>query len=189
MFKFLWNKTEKVKRIALMQDYDTGGVKMFDVDLFRKKMICKQIQKIVTDKTNSCAAFVAKAILNRPVPNLLLLKFNTTSEDIATNIPSVKALPIYYQTMVVSWYQCKKIDRELQSHDVIWLNDSIKYKSKTLFFDKWIKRDIVYVEDVTTGESLLPHEDLAALSGNHPDFMLKFHLLKSVFRKLKWTDC
>ncbi len=187
-FKFLWKTTERVKRTALMQSYDTGGLKMLDIEVFRKKMLCNIIKKITTCEFDTCSVFVAKGILNGIVPDLLLLKFNTKLENVSNHIPLISNLPVYYQSLLKAWYDCKLDNNHLQSNDVVWLNDLIKYKGKPLFFERWIKKGIIYVEDVTADNVLLSQHDLLVLAGQSPDFVLKYHLIKCVFKNQSWVN-
>lgn len=83
-------------------------------------------------------------------------------------------------------YDCKTIDRDLKTTDVCWLNENKKYKGKMLWFDSWAKREMLYVDDIVRNGNVVPENELRIKSGALPDFLLKFHLIKNVFRMLKW---
>ncbi len=185
-FKFIWNKVEKVKRTSLYEKYEQGGLKMFDIDKFRKKMLCKWVQKFTTSTVEHNPSFMSKAILNNIAPELLLLKFNTTFAKLTKNI-DISRLPIFYREVLSAWYECKQVDDSLQSHDVIWLNENIKYKGNALYFKTWIRRGLVYIEDCVRDGALIHQEELNRKIGPTPDFFLKYYLIKNVFNTLTWS--
>lgn len=175
LFKFIWGKIEKVKRTELRLDHHLGGLKMFDLETFHKKMLCKWT-----------FASLFKCILNKFLPDLAILKLNTSFENVLSYIPNAKKLPVFYIDMLSAWYDCKTVDRDLKTTDVCWLNENIRYKGKMLWFDSWAKREMLYVDDIVRNGNVVPENELRINSGALPDFLLKFHLIKNVFRMLKW---
>ena len=185
-YKFLWNKTERVKRVVLTQKYEHGGLKMLNIEMFRKRALCKWVKKITTQITTN-PIFISNVILNNIVPELLLLKFNTSFLNITRSISRVLNLPVFYKDLVESWYDCKEIDGSLHSGDVFWLNENITYKGKTLFLEHWVKKGFLYVEDFLHENQLLSRHELTTRLGIRPDFVLNYYLMYNVFRILNWS--
>lgn len=188
-YDFIWYGKDRVKRKLLIQNYDTGGLKMFDIDLYRKKMLCKCVKNIVSDTHGTMSCYLAKLILNSTVQHLLILRFNTSISNVYRHIPGLSKLPIFYDALLKAWYETKRIDDTVQSNDVFWLNDNILYKRKTLFFKKWLENDYVFVEDFVQNNALLSEIQVVHRLRQLPDFILKYHLLKVVFSKLEWVKC
>ena len=53
MFKFIWNsKPDKIKRKQLIQNYQNGGLRMLDIDLFINSIKCSWIKRLFDNKNN-----------------------------------------------------------------------------------------------------------------------------------------
>ena len=103
-----------------------------------------------------------------------MLKFNTSFLNITRSISRVLNLPVFYKDLVESWYDCKEIDGSLHSGDVLWLNENITYKDKTLFLEHWVKKGFLYVEDFLHENQLLSRHELTTRLGIRPDFVLNY---------------
>ena len=52
LYQFLWDgKRDKIKRVEMINDYATGGLKMLDIQIFNRALKAKWIQKYL-DSSN-----------------------------------------------------------------------------------------------------------------------------------------
>ena len=59
MFDFLWdNKPDKINRKTIIQNYENGGLKMIDLNLFIKSIKAGWVKRIINDKNKGDWKFI-----------------------------------------------------------------------------------------------------------------------------------
>ena len=172
LFKFIWKTTERIKRKTLIGDYQDGGMKMVDIELYEKSLKASWIQKLF-GKQNYVNP-IAKYYLDKICKNHLLLlhgNFDMKSLKILNNIPT------FYSEVLCNFSYClgKENIMEMSTTNFlkqqIWFNSLFLYKGQCLKMDNWIESNIIFVKDL--------YDD----KGN---FITENTLLEKLHRKENW---
>lgn len=150
LFSFIWNgKRDKIKRCTMIADKLEGGLKMVDFrlkDYALKVMMLKRILDPGNDKWKAIPLHYLKEV------GYSSILFNV--ERLPQEWLEKMYIPQFYKQLIVSLFACKYhtksplvtvVDVRQQ---LIWGNNLIKYKQKTLWFTKWIKSNIIFVNDL-----------------------------------------
>ena len=49
LFKFLWNGTDKVTRVSVINEYEKGGLKMIDLDCLVKSIRLAWLKRVLNE--------------------------------------------------------------------------------------------------------------------------------------------
>ena len=177
MFKFIWNKVEKVKRKIMSQDFQLGGLRVPDLRIIYQTFLVKWVKRILNPEVNSSTMLIPRVLFNNFAPDLMVLKCNTTYQTLCNNF-AVNTLPPFYQDMIKTWYQCKQEQQQVETQHVLWLNDRIQYKGKPLFFRGWFNNSIIYVADMLgQHNSVLSFVETVRRLGKSADVLLKYNVV------------
>ena len=118
--------------------------------------------------------------------------FLKTTETDLKSLEITHVLPTFYREIFCSFNSCKKLKilNQFSSneilHEPIWNNKIFTYKNKTLFFENWIKGQILYVKDLFDAQGnfkiLDDFADVVLIKNN---WLCEYYVLKNVFSKLK----
>ena len=154
MFKFLWsNKSEKIKRNTLIGPKHQGGLDMPDLLTYVKTLRLKWV-KSLTDKSVANWKVLPNFWLKQYGSNFLIFNMNL---DGTKSLPKVSyPLPQFYKEIVEAFIElnkCKGTNLKINSFydvrkQVIWGNQKIKYKGKSLLFNNWIDAGIICIDDI-----------------------------------------
>ena len=152
LFRFLWGTQDKIKREVLIGNYESGGIKMIDVQAFFDSIKATWIKRYLECHTHEWAILMKMHL--EIVPKHIIFHMNF---DQSTQFPLINKLPIFYQEVIIAFNRSKLINppscfEEMLNH-VIWGNKylMVKYQRNkliTLYFQTWIEKNIIYVKDL-----------------------------------------
>ena len=192
IYKFIWNgKTDRIKRSTLSKEYHEGGLRMIDIDLFIKSIHIRWITSLY-EKTDENWKIFPMFYFNKFGKNLLLFKMNLHSiKNLNTN--TLKTLPEFYQQLIKSWISVKKGDSKEPKtfcdirKEVIWGNEYVKLNKKCLFFDNWIKSNILYINDLLDERGNISEGQILSKLRIKSNWIAELSMLKKAIPK-NWSN-
>ena len=143
-FKFIWNgSTDKVKRDIIIKSYKHGGLKMVKVDPFIDALKISWIRRLIT--SNSKWVY----LLYHNYPNMK--EFQVFGIDFIKKELRTIDNKFWYETFLawtklVNKLKPLSIDEFLKQP--IWYNNLLKVGGKCIYFKKWIKKGIFFINDL-----------------------------------------
>ena len=137
LYNFIWEKQDLIKRKTLIANIGEGGLNMVDIE--SQVMACRAtwVNRIINSSDDW--TFFGKSYIEKFGPNQLILKGNTCKQKYP---PLLKSIPWFYPIT----------DEETFLDQVLWGNSHFLYgasgsrNKETLFFKRWIKSDLIYLQ-------------------------------------------
>lgn len=145
---FVWkNKRHGVKRNVLTNPRESGGIELLDFKVLNHTFKIKWIKKCLGNP-DSLWYFIPSNIFKEVGGLQFLLRCNY----------NVGKLPIklcaFHQQALLAWKMCYK--HNFSPHKcIIWNNEDITKRNKTLFLHKWVERNIVCLQDLFDNQGQL----------------------------------
>jgi exonuclease III len=162
-FNFIWQyKQDKVKRTAIIADFEKGGLRMIDVPCFIKAQKVMWVKRLLKTSSGSWKAY----------PNYILEKLlGESSFYCNTNLKNweTKISPFYMQLLEI-WGETKedpKDDPIKLRREVLWRNKNIKINKKEILYKEWYNKGVLLLHDL-----LKENGDFKTLE----DLNLDFHM-------------
>ncbi|XP_035699761.1 uncharacterized protein LOC118432322 [Branchiostoma floridae] len=183
-YRFIW-KRDRVKRNVMVQDYSKGGLKMIDIRIMHKCCLLRSIKKLLSGSetpTPTCKK-IQLYYFKKLGPDLCILRHNCSAVHVSSK-DSLLPLPLYYRKLILTWYEMKPVQNvnDIEVNQVnwqlLWNNACISYKGNMLYFKKWIRRHILYVNDIVDNQgNFISFDDVKAIVGNDAHVLLQYHAL------------
>lgn len=171
IYNFIWNgRSDKVKRKIIIQDYDKGGLKMINFDIYVKAAKCKWIQRYL-DSSNASWKNLFQYFCKKE--NLdIFLRSNFDLNELP------KTLPSYYYDSISCWNNLKQsCDDKV---DFIWYNKRLKINNKTVYNQRLFKAGIWCTEDLFENGNPIPFKTWLKRGAIQIDFMTWRGLIHSI---------
>ena len=141
LFNFVWrNKHHYLKKDILCNSVVDGGLDMIDFGTSNTILKTKWIKNYIQNKHKIWFC----------IPNLIFDKLGGIEFLLNCNydVPKIPAkLSNFHKQVLLSWLIIYK--HNFSPHKcLIWNNKDIKYKNKTLYFDNWVKSNILLVSQL-----------------------------------------
>ena len=111
-----------------------------------------------------------------------------TTETDLKNPEIAHILPTFYREIFCSFNSCKKLKTLNQFssneilHEPIWNNKIFTYKNKVLFFENWVKGQILYVKDLFDAQGNFKIlDDFADAVNTKTNWLCEYYVLKMYF--------
>ena len=144
LFGFLWkNKKDKIKRVGLYQNYETGGLRMTDVDSMIKALRLAWIPRLLRGGHQNW----------KSVPNYFFEKYGGLQFILNCNydVKYFEKLPNFYKEILKYFSDLKALyNSDLTSNRDITLfnNKEILIGRKSLFNKEWFDKGIRTINDL-----------------------------------------
>ena len=182
LFKFIWKKKysntwafEKVKRDVMCQTYACGGLNMINVIDMQKSFLITWVKKIACNPDAKYSA----------IPCHYYEELGMDLSVFDSNVPAkhfqglqfIKS--VFWSKVLLAWLDTKttidlnSIEEIDVYNQVLWNNNIIRYKGKSLMFKPWISAGYVYVGDLFLDDVYLTLEQLEHKLGQ-PKALLAF---------------
>ena len=171
LFKFLWqNGPSRVKRKTIINNLESGGLKMPDIYAFHTAQKCLWIKRLLDDNKKNW-----KALANE----LIGIDLNLLDHKLSENDYKVTAKTKFYQQVLDCWFQVKSrspiTDTEI-SNEYLLFNKFIRIADKCLDLSFVNGNDLlkkIQLKDIIDLHgNLLPVEEICK------KFPLKFSMMK-----------
>ena len=138
IFNFIWkNKPHQLKQTVLCNPYCQGGLNALDFNTSNTVFKIKWLKRYLRGKIK----------LWYIIPELIFKKIRGI-EFLLNCYYSVDKLPVnlasFHKQALLSWMLVYKHNFSPQKC-LIWNNQNIRYKNKSLFFKKWFGQNILFV--------------------------------------------
>ena len=182
-YKFIWGKTERIKRNTLIGNILEGGGNMVDIESHFTSLKASWIKRI---KDNTATwAIVGNSIIQNFGGNHLLIRINTLHEEFINNIPPFYK-EVFKANSKINNLQHNKIQcTTTLLHQPIWCNTHIKHKNKTLYNRTWINNNIILVKDLRFKNGKLDETFIYNKIHNNPRLLMEIFLVKNALIKYK----
>ena len=145
-FKFVWhNKPEKIKRKTLISDYESGGLKMLDVDSFLKAQKAMWVKRLLEPGKASWKA--VPCLYLDELLGLDTFKCNLNCVEKPKNFPG------FYWQIIKSWNEVKDLTKCEETpfeirRECIWLNKNITINKEAIKWTDWHDKGINIIHDI-----------------------------------------
>ena len=123
MYAFIWEgKPEKLKREILIQDYEKGGLKIIDLEMFIMSLKISWLKRISVSENNRTINYIYLEKLKH-VGGKLFFECNFSPDD----INSIVQKNTFINEILTTWYKCN-IKKSILSYrnEIMWNNYDIK---------------------------------------------------------------
>lgn len=154
LYDFIWDGNDKIKRRTMCRVYNAGGLNTLDLSSYILSIHVSWVKKL-KDNVEDQWKVIPKHYLNQFGNNLLIFSMNLHTYK---NVEGFHNIPTFYQDIIKAWLAIGGGNRNYPltitdiGSEIIWGNQYIKYKNKTLIFQDWINSNIIIIKD------LLDHE-------------------------------
>ena len=131
LFKFLWkNKRDKIKRDAMYQEYDKGGLGMIDVDVMFKSLRLAWIPRLLQNTKSNWKTF-PEYFFRKCGGLRFLLKCNYHTKYLV-------GLPKFYRDAVSFFSELKSLyNYNYSKENLLFNNQDILIDGKPIFLKDW----------------------------------------------------
>ena len=140
LFKFLWKGVDKVTRVSVINEYESGGLKMIDIDCMIKSLRLAWLQRLFNDSTATWKRYFLHLL--EPVGGLFFLNCNYDIKDY--NFPSQ-----FYNELLLWWSEFREtFSSERDYRNIIWQNKEIRIDNKPVYFKNYLASGIINIHDL-----------------------------------------
>ena len=163
-YKFIWNGgNDRVKRDIFCNDYEHGGLRMFDPLLFSQAQKFIWVKQLLDPTYSSFWKTLEMSLLENFHPDWTILFKSDAPDCVLNTLPNCQLIE-----SIKLWYLYKnKITENLgwsdfHLQDPIWWNKKVRLKSKKFFFyPVWDEKGIHHISDLFLGHNFVKtFEDL-----------------------------
>ena len=152
LYAFLWKKTDRIKRLKLLNPIEKGGVSMIDIFSYAASLKASWVKRIL-ESNDENLKFIPNIYFNlfEDFNNhiVLRMKFRNTQQ-----LPIFGKIPLFYQQVILGHISCTKDDIVTDdfSSEILFGNPKFmigkKKHAHTLFFPSWIKSGLIYLKNL-----------------------------------------
>jgi len=147
IYKFVWQgKPDKVKRAQMNEAYESGGVKMPNVDLHLQALRSSWIRRVAFGEQKWKKLFYLLTNVSR---NDILTFSASRFEEIKTRIKNK-----FWYDVLASWSQViyhfnnQNVDYNSIARQYLWWNDKIIINRKSIHYKHWSANGVRFVKDL-----------------------------------------
>ena len=139
---FLWsNKPPRVKHQVLYNNYETGGLRLTNLQHFTNAQKVNWVKRLINDKETVPYEYICQFI------NMKLydyLKCNINPNNLS------KKLPDFYKEVLQAWFSLKSEPTKLPSiqREVLWNNRFIMIANKSVFNENLYQNGLIFITDL-----------------------------------------
>ena len=174
---FLWNnKPPRVKHQVLYNNYETGGLRMTNLQHFTNAQKVNWVKRLINDKETVPYEYICQFI-NMKLQDYLKCNINPNNLS--------KKLPDFYKEVLQAWFSLKSEPTKLPSiqREVLWNNRFIMIANKSVFNKKLYQNGMIFINDLLENGNLLSYNQLIQKYGNHITFFNYISLLDAIPQK------
>ena len=156
-----------------------GGLAVPDFGLQERALKVMMLKRILADSGERWK-LLPHYYFNETGQNNLLLHLQSLPDGY---ILEKWKLPVYYEQLVRAWYSCKQkkapeVNTRTISEQIIWGNDNVRYKGRTLWFKHWIDCGIMHVNDIFNDNGLFRNDVINKIKDKR-NIIAEMHMLKN----------
>ena len=184
MFDFLWDaKPDKINRKTIIQDYENGGLKMIDLNIFITSIKAGWVKRL----TNKDNVGDWKHIYKNNLENIggdLIFESNICEQDFNKihNTGSKFLSDIIQSWSIIHFNK----NPETIKNQILWNNSFIKNNNTLLYYKNWFDKGIKYIEQIfdKRQNKIYTFDRIKTLYNLDNSQFLKYHSLVQSIPKL-----
>lgn len=145
LFAFIWNsKPDKIKRNKLVQNYDSGGLRMVEVSAFIKSLKASWLKRLYWSKANLTWADYVKSMWP-PIEKLICFGSDRLNDESRKGDFKNR----FWNDVLGSWaYFCASVKLEPSQllTETLWFSDHTKYR--TSIVKAWDEKGLRFIADL-----------------------------------------
>ena len=162
VYNFLWsNKPAHVKNNVMTNDYNNGGLRMTDINLYIKSQKMSWIKRLLENDCTVPCKFVS---------HFIDMKLNDFLKCNIADDQHYYDMPLFYKEVFNAWFSCKQEPNTYQDviGEVIWHNRYIMINNRSIFIKPLYDNGLIYIHDILDkNNAFISHTDLITKYGNH----------------------
>ena len=184
-YNFVWSgKPDKIKRNVLINNYEDGGLRMPHLESFCLSLKMTWINKLLDPLNNSPWKILISEQYNRYGGDKIWMMSSEGLMKISSSFNK------FWADIIKNWafLSSKSSDNEQNVLDQsIWFNNSIKIDNKIIFFEKWCKAGLFFINDlIDDNQQFLTRERLNDTFNIRCNFLTFNSLLHAIPKQ--WKD-
>lgn len=142
IYNFIWcDRTEKVKRTTMINNFCEGGLKVTHIESFAKSLKCSWVRRYLNDYESPWKIFFTRAL--KPHGSDLFFCCNCHKRD--TRLPNDN----FISQVIEAWCEVSYTTPIGDfGNQIIWNNSHIKVNGKVIFYKKLYEQGILRVMDL-----------------------------------------
>ena len=157
IFSFIWNGSAKVKKLAMIADYENGGLKVPDLDIIMRTQRVMWVRRFLVTSNHPWKAFFKMELKKVGGEDIL---FNTSLNLTSINNSKMEKS---YKAMLIDWG--KWTERTLSSENILdqhlFFNAHItKRNGESPFFQSLLNKNICQIKDIVFGSRLMNFNEI-----------------------------
>ena len=190
-YKFIWGTRDRIKRKTLIGDYQDGGLKMIDLELFGKSLRASWIPRLFGFP--SALNPFGKMYIDSICKNFLVLIHGLYNRKMY-NFSDISE---FYSEMLYNFSECLdnahpvSVNRNCFFSQYIWFNKHFLYKGTCLNLKSWIESGFIFVKDLFNGQGkFVSGKYVMEKLTNKSNWLCEWKIMKHVFNKFESVfDC
>ena len=187
MNEFIWkSKVNKVSHKVLIQNYEDGGLKMLDIDLFLIALKASWVKRIIDGNNRGQWKLKYKKMLSQ-VGGDFFFHCNYHYLDVQKHFPSQN----FFRDILESWCKLNYKEDYHVTEQILWNNYKIKHLSKPIVYRSWLQKGIKTVKDILENNCIMSFQQIRNKYDIPVADYLKYHTLISAIPrawKIEITD-
>lgn len=180
-FRFLWKKRfnnkrafEKVKRKTLCTTYEEGGLKMIDIFNVQESIFLTWVEKLLSREDHDWKSIARH--FYKQVGGMSVFRSNTRNKEfkgynLIGNDFWEQALKIWLKFTFDDSVNCVTLI------DPLFNNMNVCFRGKSIFLPSCIKKNIITIGDMFSGEEIISYEQFLQRYGIYPRSFLDYNIL------------
>ena len=157
IYSFLWNGKDKVRRLAVINNIENGGLKLTDFETSIKSLRLVWITRALNDNPAPWKAYLENLL--RDFEGLFFLNCNYNIKDFKTDSQ-------FYVETLKWWYDFREnFARDLLGTGILWNNRLIKVSGKSIYYHNFVKAGITFCHDLHFEKGLFDSFEYAVSKG------------------------
>lgn len=184
LFKFIWKGNDKIKRTQMINEKESGGVKMIDLKEFFEALKITWIRRLVNSSIDEKigALFVhCTSITNK---NVLYMGGNYVESK------AVNTSNLFWKDVLFSWGQLLKKNTPVTINEFLrqslWNNELFKIGGEIICLRRWQNKGVMFVSDLFDVEGkIYKYEDFKSTYNIKTNFLEYEGICRSVTTTIK----
>ena len=140
LFKFLWNGTDKVTRVSVINEYEEGGFKMINLDCMIKSLRLAWLKRIFEGQNGTWKTYLQHLL--EPMGGFFFLNCNYDIKD-------YKISSKFYCELLSWWSDCRdSFASQRDWQNVIWNNKEIRIDKRPVFYKNYFMAGLIFTQDL-----------------------------------------
>ena len=138
LYKFLWNGTDKVTRLSTINEFQTGGLKMIDLEF--KSLRLAWLKRIFGENEGTWKNYLRHLLLS--LGRLFFLNCNFDIKDYTIN-------SLFYSEILAWWSEFRENFASTEDwRNILWNNKEIRINNSPIFYKDFFDSGIVRTSDL-----------------------------------------